>query len=67
MNKNSTIKADVEFIRKGDDCGVIFEVICPICGDRIKVADHGWWDTKCECGYKWDLVVYAEGYKDEVL
>jgi hypothetical protein len=59
------IKTGAEFTDHGSDCGAIFEITCPECGDRIQLAESGWWDTTCSCGIKWGLVIYAEGYKEE--
>ena len=52
-----------DFIEHGSDCGAIFEMTCPECGDRIRLAESGWWDTTCECGIKWELEIYAVGNK----
>lgn len=48
---------NVVFEFEGGDSGLNFHGNCPKCGERIHVADYGWWDTTCKCGYRWDLDV----------
>jgi hypothetical protein len=45
------------------EAGTCFDVECPECHEHIKVADYGWWDMDCKCGYKWSVSVIATGQK----
>lgn len=43
-------------------CDAIFVIICPLCGDRLRIK---WLDDKeCSCGIIWTIEIKAEG-KDE--
>ncbi len=37
---------------------------CPKCDDEITIADYGWWENRCSCGYRWSLELKAVGELD---
>lgn len=48
------------------DAGMVYEVTCPTCGQKIAVGEYGWWDTTCACGIQWVRVeVTAIGLKPD--
>ena len=55
----------VEFQGALGDAGLHFTAQCPECGEHIHVAESGWWDTECKCGYTWRLEVNIIGEKRE--
>ena len=58
---------DIEFNYEagtGGDAGIGFKAKCPDCDGSINVAEGQWWDSICECGYKWDLCITIEADKD---
>ena len=57
---------DVEFVKVSDEAGDVYKVICPKCKQDIRIADAGWWNTTCKCGYKWSVDIIATGRKDYV-
>lgn len=42
---------------EGGDCGRWVEIQCPECQDTVCLAEYGWWDTHCQCGRDWSLLV----------
>ena len=56
---------DVTLKAFGQYAGDAYEVVCPECRGTVTVANEfGWWDTKCFCGYTWEVHVYATGEKE---
>lgn len=39
--------------------GLVGTVQCPVCYDNVHISEST--SNECECGVKWELVVYAEG------
>ena len=56
---------EIEFKNTGGDAGITYEVTCPKCHTSIRVAECGWWDTECRCGYHWKLEIIVVGKKRE--
>jgi len=57
-------KIYAEYIEESFSCdgGHGFSFRCPECKIMMQVAESPWWDTTCECGYKWRLRI--EGVKE---
>lgn len=47
---------DVEFDNNNPEGGTVWKITCPACKDVVYWASHGWWDTKCQCGFTWTSV-----------
>lgn len=45
------------------ECGPIYEMRCPKCHDRVRVATGQWWDEVCSCGIQWTLETDAVGVR----
>jgi len=72
--KTSEMNADdIEVTGYDGEVGAKYEFHCPVCGDNLYIAEHGWWETKCQCGYGWDKdghgtmskLVYSDGTEEE--
>ena len=62
MASEKTIESsDVRVASCHSDAGDCYKVKCPECGDDVLLAEHGWWDTRCSCGYSWELRLSAAG------
>ena len=55
---------DIDFKFCHSDAGACFSGQCPECRGEIQVAECGWWDAKCECGYEWRLSITVEAEKE---
>lgn len=54
--------SDIEF--KGEtDWGQIFSWQCPECKEELTASEFGNKEQECECGYSWELILYARGEK----
>jgi len=55
---------EVEHSGRGDS-GDTYTFRCPECGQEITCSSplSEWWDTTCQCGYKWSVSVVATGQK----
>lgn len=56
MNK---ILRDPENLDTHSSYGLIGTVQCPVCYDNVQISESRL--NECDCGVKWELVVYAEG------
>jgi hypothetical protein len=57
---------DYNFFDCHSDAGSFgIQFICPKCNDTLRLAEYGWWDTTCECGYDWDFKIIITGEKYE--
>jgi len=65
MAKELTTEVEILLDISVGDAGMMGDMKCPQCNEDIRIAESPWWNVTCECGYRWKLVYYAMGVKDE--
>ena len=65
MDRKMEIESrDIEFDHDANsDAGDCYIVTCPVCFNKIRIAQYGWWEKKCSCGYMWSIEIKAIGEK----
>lgn len=57
----SSLKSyDIEDIQMNGEAGLCAKVTCPTCHDEVHCG--GWSDAICDCGLRWNVEIYAEGW-----
>jgi hypothetical protein len=52
---------DIVEVKEHSDCGKIYVIVCPECGDKVEVCKSAWWDQHCSCGMHWSMEIKAVG------